>query len=223
MTEGSVATVEGKGLETTGAAEAATALATAEIAVEDRMRAELYDFLGALLARPPDGDLLAKTGALKGDDTELGSAINVLARIARTSNPASVELEYNALFIGLGRGELLPYASYYMTGFLNEKPLATLRKELSGLRITRAEDVFEPEDMIASLCEMMAGLITGRFGKVATLDRQGEFFNRHISPWAEHFFSDLERAKNSVLYAPVGTIGRLFVEIERQAFRMTAG
>ena len=110
-----------------------------------------------------------------------------------------------------------------MTGFLNEKPLATLRKELSGLRIARAENVFEPEDMIASLCEMMAGLITGRFGKVATLDRQGEFFNRHISPWAEHFFSDLERAKNSVLYAPVGTIGRLFVEIERQAFRMTAG
>ena len=195
----------------------------ASVLEEDRMRAELYDFLAALLARPPDRKLLRRTSQLEGDDTELGKAINVLARIAKTTKPHAAELEYNALFIGLGRGELLPYASYYMTGFLNEKPLAVLRKELPALRIERAPDVYEPEDMIASLCEMMAGLITGRFGLVEPLDRQGEFFNKHISPWAEHFFSDLERAKNSVFYAPVGTIGRLFVEIERQAFRMTAG
>ena len=194
-----------------------------DIEPEDRMRAELYDFLAALLVRPPDAELLKKVGALNGDDTELGKAINVLARIARASSAASVEREFHALFIGLGRGELLPYASYYMTGFLNEKPLATLRQQLPEFRITRAPDVFEPEDQIASLCEVMAVLITGRFGQPASLARQGEFFNRHIGTWAEHFFSDLERAKNAVFFAPVGTTGRLFMNIEREAFRMTAG
>ncbi len=194
-----------------------------DIEPEDRMRAELYDFLAALLVRPPDAKLLKKVGALKGDDSELGKAINVLARISRSTSAASVEREFHALFIGLGRGELLPYASYYMTGFLNEKPLATLRQQLPEFRITRAPDVFEPEDQIASLCEVMAVLITGRFGKPASLSRQGEFFNRHIGTWAEHFFSDLERAKNAVFFAPVGTTGRLFMNIEREAFRMTAG
>ncbi len=194
-----------------------------DIAPEDRMRAELYDFLAALLARPPDAELLEKVAGLKGDDTELGKAINVLARIARSTSARSVEREFHALFIGLGRGELLPYASYYMTGFLNEKPLATLRQQLPQFRITKAPDVFEPEDQIASLCEVMAVLITGRFGRPSSLERQGEFFNRHIGAWAEHFFSDLERAKNAVFYAPVGTTGRLFMNIEREAFRMTAG
>lgn len=190
---------------------------------EDRMRAEFYDFLAALLARPPDRELLNRTGALTGDETELGQAINVLARIARSTTQSAVEREYHRLFIGLGRGELLPYASYYMTGFLHEKPLATLRKEMPEIGIARAPDVHEPEDQIASLCEMMAAQITGRFSPPAPLSRQGEFFNRHIGTWAEHFFSDLERAKNAVFYAPVGTAGRLFVGIEREAFRMTAG
>ncbi len=143
--------------------------------------------------------------------------------MAKVSNERAVESEFNALFIGLGRGELLPYASYYMTGFLNEKPLAVLRNDMARLGITRAENVFEPEDNIASLCEMMAGLITGRFGAPAELQLQKDFFNRHIGPWAEHFFSDLEAAKSSVFYASVGSVGRAFMEIEREAFRMTAG
>ncbi len=91
-----------------------------------------------------------------------------------------------------------------------------------GLRITRSPNVFEPEDNIASLFEMMAGMILGRFGEPASLDQQKQFFNRHIGPWAGHFFSDLEAAKNSVLYAPVGAIGRVFMEIEQEAFRMVA-
>ena len=77
-------------------------------------------------------------------------------------------------------GELLPFASYYLTGFLNEKPLATLRKDMASLHISRAPNVYEPEDNIASLMEMMAGLIDGRFGSPAPIERQREFFNRHI-------------------------------------------
>lgn len=193
------------------------------VASEDRLRADLYNYLGLMLAGPPDQMLLDQTQGLSGDDeTEIGKAISALARVAKATSPKKVESEFNALFIGLGRGELLPYASYYLTGFLNEKPLATLRNDMAARGITRAQNVYEPEDNIASLMEMMGGMIVGRFGSPATLDDQKTFFNKHIAPWAGHFFSDLEAAKNSVLYASLGTLGRAFMEIEREAFRMTS-
>ena len=197
-------------------------MAETKIAEEDQLRADLYDFLAALLARPADEGLLKQCAALSGDDSDLGQAIGALSRVARAVKPRAVESEFNALFIGLGRGELLPYASFYLTGFLNEKPLATLRSDMSAQRITRAENVYEPEDNIASLMEMMAGLITGRFGEPASLEAQKTFYNKHIGPWAAHFYSDLEGAKNSVLYAAVGAVGSAFMEIEREAFRMIA-
>lgn len=195
---------------------------TADIADEDRMRADFYNFMGLLLAGPPDRLLLDQMAALTGDDTDLGQAIGAMSRVAAITVPAAAEREFNALFIGLGRGELLPYASYYLTGFLNEKPLALLRQDMVARGITRAPNVYEPEDNIASLMEMMAGLIVGRFGKPAPLPDQKTFWNRHIGPWAGHFYTDLEAAENSVLYASVGAAGRVFMEIEREAFRMTA-
>ncbi|RVT85403.1 molecular chaperone TorD [Rhodobacteraceae bacterium CCMM004] len=192
-----------------------------EIAEEDALRADLYDFLGLMLARPPGRDLLQRCARLSGDDSPLGQAMQALSRVAAVSTEKGAEAEFNALFIGLGRGELLPYASYYLTGFLNEKPLAQLRADMARRQITRAPNVYEPEDNIASLMEMMAGMIRGRFGAPATLAHQQEFWGRHIAPWASHFYADLEAAKNSVLYAPVGTAGRAFMEIEREGFRMT--
>jgi len=190
---------------------------------EDRLRADLYNFLGLMLAGPPDELLLAQCADLTGDQTDLGQAITGLARVAKVSKPKAVQSEFNALFIGLGRGELLPYASYYLTGFLNEKPLAALRTDMTANGMSRADNVFEPEDNIASLMEMMAGMIVGRFRDPATQDAQKTFFNKHIAPWAGHFFADLEGAKNSILYASLGSVGKAFMEIEREAFRMTAG
>ena len=190
------------------------------ITEEDRLRADLYGFLSALLSAPPDRILLARAARLTGDDTVLGRAIAALARLAQAATPAAVEREFTDLFIGLGRGELLPYASYYLTGFLNEKPLAQVRRDMTVLQIARAPNVFEPEDNIAILMEMMAGMIEGRFGTPAALAAQRDFFNRHIAPWAGHFFADLEGAKASVFYAPVGAVGRQFMQIEREAFRL---
>ena len=190
------------------------------VADEDALRAHLYDFLGALLSSPPDKALIDKTRALSGDETDMGQAIATLARVAGTMGERDVEREYHALFIGIGRGELLPYASFYMTGFLNEKPLASLRNDMMRLSIERSPGVFEPEDNIGSLCEMMAGMIVGRFGKAADLADQQEFFTRHLAPGAAHFFTELEGAKGSLFYAPVGAIGRLFMGIEKEAFRM---
>ncbi|MFD1343315.1 TorD/DmsD family molecular chaperone [Litorisediminicola beolgyonensis] len=194
-----------------------------DVSSEDRLRADLYNFMGLLLAAPPDALLLEQTAALGGDaDTDLGQAITGLADAAAKADPRDVAREYNALFIGLGRGELLPYASYYLTGFLNEKPLATLRQDLRARRVSRAPDRFEPEDNIATLMEVMAGLIVGRFDAPATIEDQKTFFNRHLAPWAGHFFSDLEKAKTARLYAHVGRVGRAFVEIEREGFRLAS-
>jgi TorA maturation chaperone TorD len=199
--------------------EAAADIAVAE---EDVLRAGMYDMLGALLARPPGRDLIDRVAKLDGDGSEMGRAVQALARVARGATESAVEREFNRLFIGLGRGELVPYASYYMTGFLHEKPLALLRGDMARRGIARAANVFEPEDNIASLCEMMAGLILGRFGAPEPLSGQRDFFGRHIGPWAGHFFTDLEGAKESVFYAPVGAAGRVFMAIEREAFRLGA-
>lgn len=196
------------------------AATSTDVSAEDRLRADLYNYLGLMLSAPPDEMLLVQTADLSGDNTDLGQAIGRLAACARTTTPKTATREFNALFIGLARGELLPYASYYLTGFLNEKPLAILRNDLAARRISRAPNVFEPEDNIATLMEVMAGMIVGRFGASATLDDQKTFFNRHIAPWAGHFFADLEKAKSAVLYSALASVGRAFMEIEREAFRL---
>ena len=187
---------------------------------EDSMRADLYGFLANFLLHPPNGDLILKAASIDGDESQLGQAFRVLASVAADCDAAQARDEYNALFIGLGRGELLPYASYYLTGFLNEKPLAGLRRSMRHYGIEKQASVSEPEDHIGSLFEMMAGLIQGRYGGPVPLNDQRKFFDTHIEPWAGHFFQDLEKADNSRLYQPIGTIGRLFVSIEKHAFEL---
>lgn len=197
-----------------------TATARKTVAEEDLLRADVYSMLATLLAAPPTKEMIDNAANLSGDSSDLGDGISALAKVAAATAPRAVEREYNALFIGLGRGELLPYASYYLTGFLNEKPLARLRGHMAEFGIERNPDVKEPEDHIATLCEMMAGLIRGDFGHPVTVEDQHAFFNTHIATWASHFFTDLEAAEGSVFYAPVGKIGRAFMEIEIEAFRM---
>lgn len=185
---------------------------------EERLRAEVYGMLARTLAAPPDAARLAALAALSGNDSEFGGALSDLAHAAAATTVDAVVREYHDLFIGLGRGELLPYASYYLTGFLHEKPLADLRGALAKLGIERADRMKEPEDHVAALCEAMAGLITGRFGTPATLAVQHEFFEAFLAPWASRFFHDLETAEAARLYAAIGRIGRLFLGVEQTAF-----
>ncbi len=193
-----------------------------DIADEDRLRAHWYALLARLLTVSPDQGTLDFMRGLRGDETPLGRGVAALAAAARATSPARVEQEYFDLFIGVGQGELLPYGSYYQTGFLNEKPLATLRADMAALGIARVSQVREPEDHIASLCEIMAGLITGAFGAPVDLARQQDFFARHVGSWAPRFFEDLEAARAAALYMPVGTIGKIFIAIESQGFEMAA-
>lgn len=195
-------------------------LPLANVSDEDAARAQCYTLLAHLLHAPPPRELLDLVRGLKSDKSELGQALEALATVAQQTSPEKAEREYAALFIGVTRGELLPYASYYLTGFLQEKPLADLRGDMARLGIGRRDDVAEPEDHIAALCEIMAGLITGAFGEAASLEEQRQFFTRHLAPWAPRFFEDLQAAKAAVLYMPVGRIGRLFMTIEAEAFGM---
>jgi TorA maturation chaperone TorD len=190
------------------------------VSEEDALRANVYDMLAAVFRREPESALLSELTRLQGDDTPLGQAFAGLATRARATKLAVARREYSDLFIGLGRGELVPYGSFYLTGFLNEKPLAVLRDDMARLGIVRTEGVSEPEDHIAALCEMMAGLIRGRFIEAAPVKLQRAFFERHLAPWVGHFFADVEAAKSADLYRPAGTIGRLFMEIETAAFAM---
>jgi TorA maturation chaperone TorD len=195
---------------------------TLEIAEEDLWRAQIYALLGKVLAAAPGPEVLADLGRLKGDESDFGRAIVKLAQAARATTPQAAADEFGALFIGLTQGELLPYGSYYLAGFLHEKPLARLRADMARLGMAGREEVSEPEDHIAALCEMMMGLITGAFGAPADLATQRRFFDTHVASWAGRFFGDLDTAKQASLYRPVGTIGRLFVDIESQAFDMAA-
>jgi TorA maturation chaperone TorD len=194
---------------------------TGTIQDEEQARAALYALLARLLAAPADSATLAAVARIwEGEDGELGQALGALARAAAKADPALVAREYHDLFIGVGRGELLPYASYYLTGFLHEKPLADLRGALARLGIARADEVAEPEDHIAALCEVMRGLIAGAFGAPAALADQQKFFDSFIAPWAARFFTDLEGVKPDSLYAIVGRVGRLFLGVEQTAFTL---
>lgn len=187
---------------------------------EERARAQMYQLLGVLLSGPPTSELLRGLASLQGDDTSLGSASRTLAALAERTSPEDANREYNNLFIGVGRGELLPYASYYLTGFLNEKPLADLRGDLMARGIAASDDVKEPEDHIGTLCEIMAGIITGEFECDSSLSSQKSFFDAHLAKWAALFFADLEKAQTAIFYAPVGSLGRAFMTVEAEAFAL---
>lgn len=191
-----------------------------DVSHEDRLRADVYRLLAVLLRGAPDQvnlDMLAK---MRGDDTPLGQAVAQLATLAAKSTPDSVDVEYHKLFIGLEEGEVHPYGSRYMEHFLHESPLERLRSDMSRAGIGMRENVDEPEDHIAALCEMMAGMILGDFSKPVPLEDQRTFFKSHIAMWARTFFRDLQMARSSVFYTGVGAIGTAFMEIEEAAFEM---
>jgi TorA maturation chaperone TorD len=182
----------------------------------DLARSHEYALLSALLARSPDAPMLARLALVRGDETELGLVHAAVGTAAARTDAARVAQEHYLLFTGLGRGELLPYASYYLTGFLHGRPLSNLRQTLRRIGIERLDGQSEPEDHAAIVLEIMAGLASGTIPAPAGTDR--EFFTEHLAPWITRFFSDLEKAAAAEFYASVGTFGRTFVEIERQAF-----
>jgi TorA maturation chaperone TorD len=187
---------------------------------ERALRGRTWALLGALLARPPQGDLLAALRRVEADavdDAPMQRAWAGLGLAARHADPAALDDEYHALFIGVGRGEVVPYGSWYLTGLLMEKPLAALRAGLARLGIERAPQVCEPEDHAAALCESM-GLLAG--DPEIPLEAEQGFFGTHVEPWLGRFFEDLARAPSAGFYAAVAVLGQRFLDLERRWFSL---
>jgi TorA maturation chaperone TorD len=202
-----------------------TALAAPAMSEHETLRAQQWSLIASLLVSPPDRRMLDILKSVTGDDTALGQAYSVLAKTAAQSDVDDVEREFFEVFVGVGRGELLPYASFYLTGFLNERPLADLRRDLKLMGVERAAGRFEPEDHISSVADVMAGLATGAFDAgVLGCGAAGEagFFARHVQPWAPQFFDDLAVAPSARFYRAVAEVGRVFVDIETRAFALEA-
>lgn len=196
-----------------------------EIAEEDAMRAQIYGLLSRVLAMPMSNETLEIVRGLNEveAESEISTALKGLGDLATRTPRAIAEEEYSTLFYGMGSGgELHPYASYYLTGFIYEKPLADLRRDMMELGIDTTHLNNEPEDHIAFLMEIMHGLITGRFADGQNPEQQKTFFKQHIISWAGPFFTDLEKAENAKVYMPVGTLGKIFMELENDAFEMIA-
>jgi TorA maturation chaperone TorD len=194
---------------------------TPAIADEERQRADLYVLLARLLSRAPDEATLDTVRKLKGGEGPIGEAINALAAVARAKTAGAVDDEYHDLFIGLDQGEVVPFASHYLTGRLYDTPLAELRADMAERGIGWDESIKEPQDHIAALCEMMAGLILGTFGdRPASIAEQQSFFEAHLAPWAGDFFSDLAEAEAATFYMPLARLGSHLLAVEEQAFRL---
>jgi TorA maturation chaperone TorD len=188
----------------------------------DAARAEIYLLLGTLLSGPPDEailDMLLEIDAGESGATPVAAIWQSIQALAKTADAEQLESEYFNLFIGLGRGELVPYASFYIDGFLMEKVLASLRDDLGKLGFELQEGVSEPEDHAAALCETM-GMIILESG--LDLVGQSAFFERYIASWMGGFFTDLLEAESAEFYRPVAKLGQHFLEIESQYLSMPA-
>ncbi|MCP4387283.1 MAG: molecular chaperone TorD family protein [Gammaproteobacteria bacterium] len=187
---------------------------------EQRYRAAAYSLLAAMLRAAPDQALLDHLSKLspvgEADEDELSQAMVELADAAGKYDLDQLEDEYNALFIGIGKGEVVPYGSWYLTGFLMEQPLSDLRDDLQALGFERDENTHEPEDHAAAIFEVFSVMITD----ASSLDQQQDFFEKHLQTWLKLFFTDLGKARSVKFYKPVARFGAAFIELEQAYLSM---
>jgi TorA maturation chaperone TorD len=191
---------------------------------EETARAEVYGLLAQLYYAPPTTEVLE---ALRVAVTEAPSAGAFLEEpwrdviaASREMSDEAVAAEYQALFGGVGKPEVYLFGSHYLSGFLNEKPLARLRTDLAGLGLAADEAMPETEDHVAYLCEVMRYLIAGDDVEVANLTRQREFFSTHVQPWVGDLCDVLAAHPKARFYAALAAFTKAFVSIEAQGFDM---
>ena len=186
---------------------------------DDLLRIEIYNMLAHLFRQAPEQSVLEFLANLDVDTAQIfqrqtmASAWPLLKLAAQKTTIIGIEEEYQDVFIGIGRGEIIPFCSWYLTGSLMEMPLAHLRQDLKKLGFERAESVIEPEDHISALLEVMAMLVEGGDEHL-----QQTFFNRHLAPWCEKFCTDLKATKSAVFYTAVGELAWQFLTIEKTRF-----
>lgn len=193
---------------------------------QDISRADFYGLLGRLFYAAPDAALLralADSGELAADaaGAALPAAWNSLRRAARDTTAEAVKIEYDETFIGVGKPEVMLYGSFYLAGFLNEKPLAELRRELAELGFARQKGANESEDHISGLVDVMRQLIVDEDSAPSERDAaQRQFFARHLEPWYDRLCKAIEMAPGTDFYKSVGGFTRAFLDLESEFFRM---
>ena len=191
---------------------------------EETARSELYGILASVLYASPAIELIAQIRVAATDTPAAGAFLEEPWRnfvgVTRTMTDQAIKDEYDALFGGVGKPEVYLYGSHYLSGFLNEKPLARLRTELQSLGLERSEVMSDTEDHFAYLCEVMRYLIAGDDVAVANLTRQREFFSTHIQPWANLMCDAIQNNPKAHFYAAQAELIRAFMGIEAQGFDM---
>jgi TorA maturation chaperone TorD len=191
---------------------------------EETARSELYGLLALVYYAPPATEYIAQLRVAATDAPAAGAFLEepwrALVGQARSLSDEAIHLEYNVLFGGMSKPEVYLYGSHFLSGFLNEKPLARLRTDLAGLGLARDEGMPETEDHFAYLCEVMRYLIAGDDVAVANLTRQREFFTTHIQPWVMTMCDDLQKHPKAQFYAAVAELTRAFMSVEAQGFDM---
>ncbi|MFT3956618.1 MAG: molecular chaperone TorD family protein [Piscinibacter sp.] len=189
---------------------------------EELARAELYGLLARLWMAAPDAALLEQFRVAVTQAPQQGAFLEApwaaLVAAMRASTLAAAAQEYDSLFLGVGKPEVFLYGSYYLSGFLNEKPLAVLRDELAALGLARDETRGETEDHIAAVFEVMRYLIAGDDVAVCNLERQRRFFRAHVQPWVETLCDAVQAHPRARLYAALADLTRAFVQVEMQGF-----
>lgn len=191
---------------------------------EETARAEIYGLLAQLWYAPPAPALLEAIRVAATEAPAAGAFLEepwrALVGTARAMGDAAVAAEYDALFGGVGKPEIYLFGSHYLSGFLNEKPLARLRTDLAALGLARDEAMPETEDHIAYACEVMRYLIAGDDVAVANLTRQREFFAAHVQPWAPLMCEAVVGHRQARFYTSLAHFTRAFLAIEAQGFDM---
>ena len=191
---------------------------------EETARAEVYGLLAALYYAAPSQELYDNLKVAVTQAPVAGALLEAswaeLVAAARTQSLVSVSAEYDALFGGISRPEVYLFGSHYLSGFLNEKPLANLRTDIAALGLARDEAMPETEDHAAYLCEVMRYLIAGDDVAVANLTRQREFFTRHVLTWLPQMCEALGAHPKAQFYRALAGFTQAFVSVEAQGFDM---
>jgi TorA maturation chaperone TorD len=193
---------------------------------EETARAEIYGLLAQLYYVAPTPDLLSALRVAVTEAPAQGAFLEepwrALVGTAREMGDQAIAQEYDALFGGVGKPEVYLFGSHYLTGFLNEKPVARLREALAGLGLARDEAMPETEDHIAYVCEVMRYLIAGDDAGFANLTSQSAFFSEHLQPWLGLMCDAISAHPKAHFYARVAEFTRAFANVEAQGFDMLA-
>jgi TorA maturation chaperone TorD len=191
---------------------------------EEVARAELYGLLASLWYAAPDAELLDAFSVAPTEAPAAGAFLEEpwrqLVGVARETSLAAVRSEYDALFGGIGKPEIYVFGSFYLSGFLNDKPVAQLRTDLARLGLARSDVVSETEDHVACLFEVMRYLIAGDDVEVANLTQQQRFFSTHLQPWLPALCDAVAQHPKARFYAALANLTAAFAQVEAQGFDM---